>query len=326
MWHVNCPGVQQVYLGIADFTAFIFKPNELELQVSKLFLPHPPSYQSSSSTLEIHQPSPSSSHPGTADSEIHHHISKFSQYLRSPDEQRAKDTVLFRCTKSERKMAKKKSAPTKLGATTAGSAGTPTSATLTTSSLVSDPSLGYKIRVLLYDLQNMAKDRSCEARTSGITDELYLSQPYFTPNEASRIKSAVVDHAIPSFTAEEDVDVEDFEDVEVGIEDFDDFEVEVEDFSEQAKQTTPSSPTTQHTVEETIHLQMATFFEKRRASGDARPCGPHTIAPLYRAVFGISKDELQDDKFLGRLRRCGLSEQRDDGLSLTSDKKKKKKS
>ncbi|KAK8043609.1 hypothetical protein PG993_006039 [Apiospora rasikravindrae] len=45
---------------------------------------------------------------------------------------------------------------------------------------------------------------------------------------------------------------------------------------------------------------------KRKASGDARSCGPHDLAPIYEAVFGIEKEEVQDEKFLSRLRRQGL--------------------
>lgn len=170
--------------------------------------------------------------------------------------------------------------------------------------------MGYKIRVLLYDLLNMPKDRSCEARTLSTTDELYFSQPYLTPEEAAKIKSATVDHILSSFTSEENVDSEGFNN----------------DKSEAALAGT------HHSVEKTIHFQMATFFEKRRASGDARPCGPHTMAPLYLAVFGISKHELADEKFLGRLRRCGLetsniqrSDKTPDKGHPNKEKKKKKK-
>jgi len=80
-----------------------------------------------------------------------------------------------------------------------------------------------------------------------------------------------------------------------------------------------SSPTTQDdtpekeekepremTVEQAIHLHLAGFLEKRKASGDARPCGPHTLAPIYEAVFQVEKRELEDEKFLSRLKRVGL--------------------
>lgn len=157
----------------------------------------------------------------------------------------------------------------------------------TASSLASDPFLGYKIRVVLYDLQNMPIDSSCDARIQSTTDVLYMSLPYFTLNEASKIKNAVVDHAIPSFTNEEDVDDDDFNEEE-----------------------TTAASNAHLTVEEIIQHQLGTFLDKRRASGDFAPCGPHTMAPLYRAVFGISKEDLADEKFLGRFRRCGLGEER----------------
>lgn len=61
-------------------------------------------------------------------------------------------------------------------------------------------------------------------------------------------------------------------------------------------------------IEEAIKSCLQNFFEKRRASGDARPCGPHDMGPIYTAVFGISKEELKDEKFLSRLRRAGLEQ------------------
>lgn len=120
---------------------------------------------------------------------------------------------------------------------------------------------------------------------------LYMSLPYFTPDEASKIKSAVVDHEIPCFTNEEGV-------------------VDGDDFNEESTTAQASCTTTPLTVEETVQHQLATFLDKRRASGDFAPCGPHTMAPLYRAVFGISKEDLADEKFLGRFRRCGLGEEK----------------
>ncbi|KAK7962674.1 uncharacterized protein PG986_003499 [Apiospora aurea] len=59
-------------------------------------------------------------------------------------------------------------------------------------------------------------------------------------------------------------------------------------------------------VETTIKKTMANFFEQRKASGDARPCGTHDLAPIYEPVFGIGKEEVQEEKFLSRLRRQGL--------------------
>lgn len=59
-------------------------------------------------------------------------------------------------------------------------------------------------------------------------------------------------------------------------------------------------------VEEAIHGAFENFAEKSKASGDARPCGPHGLLPVYCDVFGVSKDELKEEKFLSRLRRSGI--------------------
>ncbi|KAK8075190.1 hypothetical protein PG997_009853 [Apiospora hydei] len=135
----------------------------------------------------------------------------------------------------------------------------------TTSEIAADKNMGYKIRVLIYDLRNISKDEGSQWRTLQTTDELYISGPYFTAREASIIKGAIC-------VLEEDSE--------------------------------PSE--TPEIVETTIKKTMANFFEKRKASGDARPCGPHDLAPIYEAVFGIEKEEVQDERFLGRLRRQGL--------------------
>lgn len=46
-----------------------------------------------------------------------------------------------------------------------------------------------------------------------------------------------------------------------------------------------------NTVEEAIKERMAGFFDKRRASGDSRLCGPHDMAPIYEKVFNIEPSE-----------------------------------
>jgi len=116
--------------------------------------------------------------------------------------------------------------------------------------------------VLIYDLRNVAKDQNSQRRIGATTDELYISEPYFSAAEAARIKTTKVD--IP-----EELDV----------------------------------PAQNSTVEEAITTRLANFFEKRKASGDSRPCGPHDMAPVYQWVFGIDKEELEDDNFLSRLGR-----------------------
>ncbi|KAG9665544.1 hypothetical protein KCU95_g18489, partial [Aureobasidium melanogenum] len=151
--------------------------------------------------------------------------------------------------------------------------------------LQADQNLWYKVRVLLYDLCNIATDHAAELRTLATTDELYISAPYFTAEEAALVKNTQIQ--APTLT-----EVPEFEDLhEEGI-------------------TEPRQieGVTSHTVtiEEAIKDCLRNFFEKRRASGDSRPCGPHDMGPIYRAVFGISKEELKDEKFLSRLRRAGL--------------------
>jgi hypothetical protein len=78
------------------------------------------------------------------------------------------------------------------------------------------------------------------------------------------------------------------------------------------------------TVEDAIKGCLENFFEKRRASGDARPCGPHDMGPIYLAVFGISKAELKDEKFLSRLRRAGLPQLDAEGTGKNDGRNTKK--
>jgi hypothetical protein len=61
------------------------------------------------------------------------------------------------------------------------------------------------------------------------------------------------------------------------------------------------------TAEEAIKARLAGFLSKRKASGDARPCGPHDLAPVYMRVFGVAKAEIEDERFLRRLRRSGVA-------------------
>ena len=126
-----------------------------------------------------------------------------------------------------------------------------------------DRDLWHRLHILLYDLSNIATDATSQHRLSCVTHELYISEPYFTESEAFRIRTAVV---------------------------------------EEPKMTTGD---TDHsagsvTVEEAIHAKFADFHNKRQASGDMRPCGPHDMVPVYGAVFGIWKAELRDERFLSR--------------------------
>lgn len=119
--------------------------------------------------------------------------------------------------------------------------------------------LWIRICALIYDMTNIAKDKTCERRTLQTTDELYISAPYFTSDEVVMIKSATT--------------------------------------------------ATNATLEEELKAALGNFFQKRNASGDCRPCGPHDLAPLYLDVFGISKAEIQNEAFISRLRRSRLGQQ-----------------
>ncbi|KAF7897323.1 hypothetical protein EAF00_005551 [Botryotinia globosa] len=149
------------------------------------------------------------------------------------------------------------------------------------------------IRVLLHDLHNIANDHAAQARTQITTDELYISGPYFTLEEASRIKGTIVSSPILT-------EIPEFEELE--------FEGDLEHHVSPDTPVSEDETTKEMTVETAIKSCFHSFFEKRKASGDARPCGPHDIGPIYRAIFMVSKEELKDEKFLGRLRRAGLSE------------------
>ncbi|CAJ2503371.1 Uu.00g107650.m01.CDS01 [Anthostomella pinea] len=132
-----------------------------------------------------------------------------------------------------------------------------TKATKSLAELRDDQVLWYKICVLVYDLRNMTKDKACEDRTLQTTDELYISAPYFSADEAATIKSATVSDNDNAF------------------------------------------------LEQTITSNLQNFFEKRRASGDCRPCGPHDMVPVYLECFGIDRAEIENEKFVSRLRRSG---------------------
>ena len=150
------------------------------------------------------------------------------------------------------------------------------STTFTLSSLRQEqPDLWYRIRILLYDLGNVAKDPLSEKRLSSTTNELYISAPYFSEDEAISIRTALIDN----------------------------HDAENADHSDN-----DSAGEGQLTVENAIHQRLTGFLDKRKASGDARPCGPHDMIPVYGDVFGISKEELRDERFLSRLRRSGLGD------------------
>lgn len=163
-------------------------------------------------------------------------------------------------------------------------ASTSTPRLTSTTAIAADPTLGYKIRVLLYDFQNITKDPSSERRINSTTDEHYISGPYFDDGQARMVKAAIVDADLPKYdpTISGDTD------------------------GENADEALESRGLEGQTLDEAIRTSLNRFIDKRRASGDARPCGPHHLAPLYASLFGIKMEEIQDSKFLGRLRRAGV--------------------
>ncbi|KAI0152914.1 hypothetical protein GGR57DRAFT_503423 [Xylariaceae sp. FL1272] len=129
----------------------------------------------------------------------------------------------------------------------------------TVSALGSDLDIAHRLRVLLFDLKGVRKNLASKQRLTLTIDKVYISRPYFTEEEATLFKSAVVDHEIHHTDAEFDDD------------DGDDGGSLQTTVMEDAKPP--------RTVQEHIQTRMASF-SKRRASGDARP-GSHYLAPIY---------------------------------------------
>ena len=159
-----------------------------------------------------------------------------------------------RCWHTILRMAKSKKSKAKANAEGSDAAGETAPCTL--ESLLENVELRYKICALIHDLRNVDKDHNAQVRLASTTDERYMSAPYFSPSEATRVKSA----------------------------------------------TTSDGKTT----EEEMTSQFESFFNKRSASGDFRPRGPHDMVPIFLEVFGLDLSDIKDEKFLGRLRRSGL--------------------
>ncbi|KAI0379524.1 putative C6 transcription factor [Hypomontagnella monticulosa] len=164
----------------------------------------------------------------------------------------------------------------------------------TVEDLKTDPEIGYKLRVLLFDLRNIQNPES-ERRILSTTHELYISTPYFTTEEAVRVRTATATATV-GYLEPEGFDYEGAATGDAGTKGGDG----------QATEGNSQSEATIQTVEDAIHTRLENFFEKRKASGDMRPCGPHDMAPVYESVFNISSTELKDERFHSRLRRQGL--------------------
>ncbi|KAH6657092.1 hypothetical protein BKA67DRAFT_688452 [Truncatella angustata] len=162
----------------------------------------------------------------------------------------------------------------------------------TTTAIAADPTLGYKLRVLLHDLRNISPKGSGSAKRLGqTTNHFYLSLPYFTPQEAGCLKNAVIDrHEIPAYS----------------------FSMHIVSGSDMNDHDHPSWQPGREilrgmVVEDAINVRLGHGLVKRKSSGDSRSCPPYDLAPLYEMVFGIKRGELEDEEFLGRLGHSGLA-------------------
>ncbi|KAM3427448.1 hypothetical protein MY4824_009440 [Beauveria thailandica] len=155
--------------------------------------------------------------------------------------------------------------------------GSPTSTLPTTTSAVAaDPILGFKMRLLIHDFINVEKDANAARRIDRTTHPHYISLPYFTQQQANVVEAAIVD-TIPV--------------VEQGQ-------------GQEHLAVLANVPSEQgQRFDAALEAYFQKFFEKRRASGDARPCGPHSLAPVYALLFGIDTKELDNAQFQGRLRK-----------------------
>lgn len=133
----------------------------------------------------------------------------------------------------------------------------------TTTAIASDPTLGYKLCVLLYDFLNITKDPNAERRINATTDEHYISLPYFSQDEATKIKSAIVDTDLSHL------------DLSVVLPGYAD-DVYEEERGENENREVKNLGSVIETLENktfdgALRALMMSFIDKRRASGDARP-------------------------------------------------------
>lgn len=149
--------------------------------------------------------------------------------------------------------------------------------------------LGWRVRVLIHDFLNVAKDPSAERRLNTTTDEHYISVPYFDEAEAAMVKAAAVDVDISRY------------DLGPAVAGYAAGNEETED------ECVPLAAGLEgHTFDTAVRVLLNNFIDKRRASGDTRPCGPHHLAPMFASLFGIRIEEVKDVKFLDQLRRADI--------------------
>ncbi|MCJ1448682.1 MAG: hypothetical protein MMC23_009199 [Stictis urceolatum] len=155
----------------------------------------------------------------------------------------------------------------------------------TLSLLCQEADIWYRLQVLFYDLSNVARDSLSQERLSSTTNSLYISPPYFTDAEAIKIRTALIDVPLGSGESDEPS-------VSASI----------------SNAAVPEEVSKETSIEDAIHIKLEGFFEKRKASGDSTPCGPHDLFPVYANIFGVTREEINDERFLSRLRRSGIGD------------------
>jgi hypothetical protein len=160
-----------------------------------------------------------------------------------------------------------------------------TAAITTVADLRKDAALWYKILLLIYDLKNVgSKNPESKNRLEQTTHVRHLSGPYFTEMEAEKVRNAVVVGWRSTREESEEYDEEE-----------NSTEPEVTDATD--------VPTT---LDQAITHRLKNFLDKRKASGDARPCGKHDMVPVYLECFGAKKEEIEGEGFVRRATKYGL--------------------
>jgi hypothetical protein len=164
-------------------------------------------------------------------------------------------------------------------------------ATITTvADLRKDAALWYKILLLIYDLKNYgSKNPASKKRLDETTHVRHLSGPYFSEKEAELVQSAVCPSEGHSLMNEEN--------------DNDDAE---ENSTEATAAGDGDATDETFTLDQAITHRLRNFLEKRRPSGDARPCGKHDMVPIYLECFGAKKEEIEGEGFVRRAVKYGL--------------------
>ncbi|CZT50330.1 uncharacterized protein RSE6_11295 [Rhynchosporium secalis] len=150
----------------------------------------------------------------------------------------------------------------------------------TIAELRNNTTIWYKLHVLIYDLRNFSEVETSQLRLDSIADASYLSLPYFTPDEATIIKSSLVDTSKPTHPGAKKVKIQD------------------EQQNLKALETV---------IEETLKERLERRNKKREESGDFRVCAAHDLAPILEKALDIKPKNLANDKaFVELIEKYGL--------------------